>query len=228
MSFHEVSRALWRASTRVLGDLRDIEYQVSAKCLADTKSLLDVACGTGTFLSHFRDRSIGIDINPDNVEFCKSRNLNAVCGSALELPFPDQSFDGVHCSHLLQVFAPGEAATCIREIGRVLRPGGLAVISALNWFPRFFRHPENVRPYPPDTFWRYFAEAEGAQSPMFPGMPRMKRELLWLRRPALIDFDHSTNKYLAGAGSVLNMVQYRLGLRKYWAYNSYIIALRKQ
>ncbi len=127
----------------------------------------------------------------------------------------------------MQVFAPNEAAKMIQELGRVTKPNGIIVISTLNWFSRFFRHPENVRPYPPDSLMRYFSKAEGSSSPMYPNMPKLIPESIWLRRPPLIEFFCSVNKNLAGFSEILNMLQYRLFLRKFWTYNSYIIKLRK-
>lgn len=211
-----------------LGDLRDQEYKRSVPLFENANRILDIACGTGTFLRFFKDKAIGIDINPENIQYCAERGFKAECGSALSLPYEDESFDGVHCSHLMQVFSPNEAAQLMREIGRVLKPGGIVVIATLNWFPRFFRHPENMRPYPPDALWRYFATAEGASSPMFPGICNMEQSYIWLRRPPLVEFHFSVNKSLAGLGEIINMLQYRLFLRKYWSYNSYVIGLRKR
>ena len=62
---------------------------------------------------------------------------------------------------------------------------------------------------------------------MYSKMPRVAIEKIWLRRTALVELHSSTNKRLAAFFSMVNRLQYRLYLRKYWNYDSYIIVLRK-
>lgn len=213
---------------KLLGDYRQVEYKHTLPMLVGCEYILDAGCGTGTFLEMCGKRAVGIDVNPDNVSYCKERGLDTRIGSVLEMPFDDEVFDGVHCSHVMQVLSPHDAVKMIKELGRVTKRKGVVIISTLNWFPRFYRHPENVRPYPPDAIMRYFAVAEGACSPMYNGMPQLSKESIWLRRPPLIEFYSSTNKNIDGVSSILNMMQYRLAIRKFWTYNSYIIKLRKE
>ena len=212
---------------RTLGNYRQEEYKQTLAMMEECSRILDAGCGTGTFLEACGNRACGIDINPDNIQYCLEKGLNAVVGSVLEIPFDAECFDGVHCSHVMQVFGPDEAARMIRELGRVTKPGGVIVISTLNWFPHFFRHPENVRPYPPDALWRYFAMAQGASSPMYPNMPRLSQEAIWLRHPPLVELFSSTSKNIDGLSSIINMIQYRICFRKYWRYNSYTVKLRR-
>jgi len=210
----------------VIGDPRNDEYEVSLRYLRGCNRVLDVGCGTGTFLALAPDRTEGIDINPDNVAYCAERGLKAVVGDALDIPFPRASFDAVFCSHVMQCFTPGQAATLVRELGRVTRKDGVIVISTLNWFHRFFRHPENVRAYPPDAIQRYFDVQRGAQSPMFPDMPRWTQEAIWLRRPPLYEFSSPSSRNLQRVNLVLNLLQYRLRLRKLWSFPAYVVKLR--
>ncbi len=215
-----------RQLSNFLGEARQDEYRRAVKWLAGCETVLDVACGTGTFMELRGGNIVGIDINPDNVKYCLSRRLNAIAGNALDIPFPKNSFDGVHCSHLMQVFPPNDAAQLIRELGRVVKPGGVIVIVTLNWFPRFFRHPENVRAYPPDAIRRYFGERFGVTSPMYPDLPPLEQQSIWLRRPALLEFYSSTHYFLDGVSIILKRLQYIFFLRKYWTYDAYSINLR--
>lgn len=209
-----------------LGEARQDEYKRALRWLSECTTVLDVACGTGTFLELRRGHSVGIDINPENVDYCLSRGIDAKVGNALDIPFPSHTFDGVHCSHLMQVFSPNDAAQLIRELGRVVKPGGVIVLVTLNWFPRFFRHPENVRAYPPDAIRRYFGKRLGVTSPMYPDMPPLFQEEIWLRRPALVELYSSTNYLVDGACMLLNRLQHDIFLRKYWRYDAYSIKLR--
>jgi SAM-dependent methyltransferase len=208
--------------------IREREYDVALSFLSGCKTVLDAGCGTGTFLERAPSTFLGIDINPDNVAYCQERGLKVQVGSVLDIPHPDRAFDGVHCSHVLQVLRPEEAAQAIKELARVTRSGGLVVISTLNSFRRFYRHPENVRAYPPDALRRLFARQGGSTSPMFPGMPNLIQEDIWLRRKPVVEFYASTNHALDRIAGVLNALQYVIYLRSYWNYDSYIIKLRRK
>lgn len=220
---------IWRTGRKMLamGDFRSDEYRFAWAHLRSAASILDVACGTGTFCSLSPGRIVGIDINPENVDLCLEKGLTALHGSALDLPFDDSSFDAVHCSHLLQVFLPDDAVKCIAELARVTKPGGKIVVTTLNDFRRFFRHPENVRPYPPDALFRLFSKARGASSPMWAGIPELDHMAIRVRHPPLIELEFPTSPHLARIGGVLNAVQYGLRLRKYWTFNAYSIVLAK-
>ena len=214
------------------GNIRQTEYRVALRFMGSGKKVLDVGCGTGTFLEFYRNDgdACGVDLNPENISYCQEKGLNAQVGSAFDLDFPDESFDVVHASHLLHIFPSDQAVQCLRECCRVLKPKGSLVISTHNSFPRFFRHPENARPYPPDSLYRLFGiigRRQSATSPMYPGLPIMEQCGIWLRRPALINFESSTNVFITRVGSVLNAIKYSFLLRKYWSCNSYIVNLVK-
>ena len=216
----------WARRVLAAADGRQREYRAAIRFLTECPRVLDVACGTGTFLALRRGSAIGIDINPDNIAFCREQGLDAVVGNALELPFEPASFDGIHCSHLLQVFSPGEAVQAIREMGRVVKPGGVIVLTTLNWFTRFFRHPENVRPYPPDAIRRLFGKQRGAQSPMFPNLPDITMEDIWLRRPPLWEFHGVVSRRRERIASLLNAIQSAVGMRNPWRFDAYVAKLR--
>jgi len=217
---------------RNLHNIRQIEYCFASKHIEDGSVVLDIGCGTGTFLEYLKPtiKSVGIDINQENIDYCKSKNLNVLHGDALNLNFNDECFDVIHASHLLHVFNSYQTAEFFKECGRVLKKDGSLIISTHNHFPRFFRHPENSRPYPPDALYRLLGilgKRNGATSPMFPGTPVMIKTGLWLRRPSLIDFDSATSVTLGRIFTVLNALQYGCFLRKYWSFDSYIVVFKK-
>jgi ubiquinone/menaquinone biosynthesis C-methylase UbiE len=117
--------------------------------------ILDVACGTGivarvaaerigrtTDAASRAGRIVGIDINAGMLAVARSCAADAARpiewreGSALALPFPDESFDLIFCQLGLQFFPDRPAA--LREMRRVLAPEGrvaLSVFSAIEHTP---------------------------------------------------------------------------------------------
>jgi len=97
---------------------------------------LDVACGTGRGVLVLRERSalvVGVDGTLEMLQRARAKaDKPGSCfcrANAAELPFPDATFDLVSCLNFLHLF-PGKAekARFVFEIGRVLKPGGIAVI----------------------------------------------------------------------------------------------------
>jgi SAM-dependent methyltransferase len=98
--------------------------------------VLDVGCGPGIWtreLARRGYRTSAIDLTGTAVALArKSMELFGLEadireGDAENLPFPDESFDGV-VSHGVIHHTP-DTARCVSEMARVLRPGGVAVVS---------------------------------------------------------------------------------------------------
>lgn len=96
------------------------------------KKILDAGCGTGAILQRLGnpERNTGIDLAPEAISFCRQRGLNNVReGNVCALPFEDASFDAVISSSVLYHEWVGDIDTAVREMHRVLRPGGLVLIN---------------------------------------------------------------------------------------------------
>lgn len=98
---------------------------------------LDVGCGEGRFCRMLTARGIeavGIDPTPALVEAARARHPGGAYlrGTAEYLPFPDRTFDLV-VSYLSLVDIP-EIEIAIREMARVLTPGGALLIANLTGF----------------------------------------------------------------------------------------------
>jgi SAM-dependent methyltransferase len=87
--------------------------------------VIDIGCGIGDFLT-YRQATVGVDINPANVDWCRSQGLDAHLMKEDVLPFVDDSFDGAVLDNVLEHIADPRAL--IFEIRRVLHPRGTLVI----------------------------------------------------------------------------------------------------
>jgi ubiquinone/menaquinone biosynthesis C-methylase UbiE len=97
------------------------------------KRVLEVGCGTGLLLARLAPHAasaVGIDLSPGMLELARGRGLEVHEGSATALPFEDASFDVV-CSFKVLAHVP-DIELALREVGRVLRPGGVAVLEFYN------------------------------------------------------------------------------------------------
>jgi SAM-dependent methyltransferase len=91
--------------------------------------ILDVGCGTGAnleMLSRFGDAE-GIDVSQEALSFCRERGLkNVRWGEAEGIPFADGTFDLVTAFDVVEHLDDDVGG--LKEIYRVLRPGGRALL----------------------------------------------------------------------------------------------------
>jgi SAM-dependent methyltransferase len=93
-----------------------------------SNELLDVGCGTGWLADHF-EHYTGVDGSDDAVAEAQRRGRNVSRGDLDEpLPFDDASFDAVVMKDVLEHV--GDPVALVREVRRVLRPGGLVFASS--------------------------------------------------------------------------------------------------
>ncbi|WP_224244945.1 class I SAM-dependent methyltransferase [Hyalangium gracile] len=93
------------------------------------RSLLDVGCSAGYVLAAAKSLGLsemGMDFSDFAVQLCRERGFRAERGSLDKMPFADESFDIVTAKHTLEhIPSPIDG---LREIHRVLRPGGVAFL----------------------------------------------------------------------------------------------------
>jgi SAM-dependent methyltransferase len=102
--------------------------------------LLDVGCAAGFFLAPAADRFDvrGVEISGYAAQFARDRfGLDVVTGELADAGFPDASFDVVTLWDTIEHLAAPKAT--LREVARIVRPGGLVVISTGNVESRLAR-----------------------------------------------------------------------------------------
>ena len=62
---------------------------------------LDVGCGTGLFLE-YEPQAVGVDVNDNCIQYCKSRGLESYLMEYDILPFDGHSFDTVILDNVIE------------------------------------------------------------------------------------------------------------------------------
>ncbi len=104
------------------------------------RAVLELACGPGRLTAELQGVRLGVavDASPAMLEVARERmNGNAsqwafLRTDAFVLPFQSAAFDAVYTLRFLRHFQLADRQRLYREIQRVLRPGGLFMIDALN------------------------------------------------------------------------------------------------
>lgn len=108
--------------------------------------LLDIGCGIGEITLYLKEalqahEAYGVEVSGPRVAVARERGVavSQVDLNVEQLPFPDHHFDAVWCGEVLEhVINPDHL---LREIGRVLTPRGVCVLTTPNlgsWYNRVF------------------------------------------------------------------------------------------
>ena len=128
----------WAGGREVMDNLaRDLGVVVRPTDIA-----LDIGCGVGRItrvLSEAAERVVGLDVSPEMIERARTlnpdaRNVQWLLGDGVSLAGVDDGSVDACVSQVVLQHIPDPAITLgyVREIGRVLKPGGWAAIQVSN------------------------------------------------------------------------------------------------
>ncbi len=99
--------------------------------------VIDIGCGTGEMLEVLRAHQLqafGLDFSFKMLEAIANSSLEysfpLINGEIEALPFHEESFDGVICAGVIEYLNEDQKA--LKEIARILKPGGFAIITLSN------------------------------------------------------------------------------------------------
>lgn len=110
----------------------------SASALVKDKNVLDIACGEGygsSILAKEAKFVTGIDIDSESIKWADksytptNKNLQFIIGSANQIPVADNLYDVVISYETIEHLDEEMQFIFLKEIKRVLRPGGILIIS---------------------------------------------------------------------------------------------------
>lgn len=111
----------------------------------NSRQIVDVGSGGGVFVDICRremEGILGLDIEPGAATASRERGPPFVLGTATALPFGPASLDAVRAKEVIEHLT--DARSMLREVHRVLRPGGHFLCHVPSQFSAF---------YPVGNFW---------------------------------------------------------------------------
>lgn len=117
------------------------EEALFARHLKSGQKVLDIGCGAGRTTAHVRkvtEDVVGIDLSEVLIESARQKHpeVDFRVMDAVQLDFPEQSFDVLIFSYngLCYLHPLEKRFAAIREMERVLKKGGILILSSFNRF----------------------------------------------------------------------------------------------
>ncbi len=114
--------------------LKDIGFDSLFKNDNSIRRFLDIGCATGLLLNYMKKKgwiTQGVEICRASAQYAiENFGVDVCIGTLEEAPFPDQYFDVVHLSHLIE-HVP-DPKKLLLEIRRILKVGGHMVLTTPN------------------------------------------------------------------------------------------------
>ena len=132
----------------------------------DAPTILDCGCGTGSNVAWLREygRTYGFDLTWNGLELGRKMGRRTIARASIAaIPFADESVDLATSFDVFQCLPDGVELAAIREMSRVLRPGGHLILNVAALDVLRGNHAvlsEEVRRYTPSRL-RQIVEAGG-------------------------------------------------------------------
>ena len=132
---HDWALPLYDPIVKLFGGARARKALLDHAAIQPGHRVLDIGCGTGDLVTLIKRLHSDVDVaglDPDPKALARARRkaeraavtIQLDQGFSDELPYPDASFDRVFSSFMLHHLQAGEKEKTLREVRRVLNPGG--------------------------------------------------------------------------------------------------------
>ncbi|DAC72286.1 MAG TPA: class I SAM-dependent methyltransferase [Thermoplasmata archaeon] len=120
--------------------------------LKKTDLVVDIGCGNGRHLlpcAAYCSHVVGVDISPKLLRIIQKKlqsttlsNVSLVHADAVQMPFADNQLDAIlFIASLHNIQGKQNRNTALKEIARVLKPNGVALISVWSrWQERYYKY----------------------------------------------------------------------------------------
>lgn len=134
------------------------------------KKILDLGCSVGNFIAMAPKIISGADVDDEALKICLTRGFNVKKADFnSRIPFIDESFDGVHTSHVIEHL--NSPLHFMHECHRILKPGGKLVLRTPNFryaYKIFYDDPTHIHPLTRESVKRLCVDAGFSSYKIFP------------------------------------------------------------
>jgi 2-polyprenyl-3-methyl-5-hydroxy-6-metoxy-1,4-benzoquinol methylase len=116
--------------------------------LVGKERILDIGCGTGAVMKLLSEKGYqvdGVDSSDEAIGYCRDKELKVQLGSAEETSFDSESFDVVLALDVLEHLS--DDGLGVKEMARVLKAGGTAIITVPAHASLFSIHDQRLQHY---------------------------------------------------------------------------------
>lgn len=209
---------------------REVFFEFAKKHIKPDSKVLDIGAGAGAFAEYCEKKDIYLyDGNEESVKQLEKKYENVFLGSLPELPFEDEFFNVIHCSHVVEHLEPQVFYDTLKEMNRCLKPEGVLVISAPLMWDRFYDDLSHIKPYSPNVYIKYLTDTGNNNftrnkiSTRYQSLELVYRYYEVFFTETLTQTKRNVFSYIIS--KVINLA-YRVGFRKY-KRNGYTIVLKK-
>jgi len=206
-----------------------------------TFTFLDVGSGLCRFpiklkKEHYNLDIHCLDINSKSIRIAEENGFESHNESFLNNSLPDEGFDIVHCSHMIEHFGYPEIIHVIDELLRITHTGGYLIIRSPLLWEHFYDDIDHIRPYPPASILNYL----GNPQQQVVGKNKVDVVNIWYRSRAIrlsyareespIHHFKVTRKLNACRVNFINRQLKRMWNRFRWPaskYDGYVMILKK-
>ncbi len=133
-TYYERVRESWTAVSYPI--IRDLAREAISRHFSDHSNLtiLDLGCGEGVYCSFLSCFGIVLGLDTSLEALVSARENypgGVILGDAQTLPFPDNCFDIVFTTEMLEHILDWESV--IAELSRVIKPGGLVLLTSTHY-----------------------------------------------------------------------------------------------
>lgn len=96
-----------------------------------------------------------VEINSELAKIAKDEGCKVINDNFLSNSIPSNSYDFVHCSHMIEHFGYPEIHHVIDELLRITKIGGYLIIRSPLMWEHFYDDLDHIRPYPPESILNY-------------------------------------------------------------------------
>lgn len=205
-------------------------YEIALKHIKLNDKVLDIGAGNGSFAEFCKRNDFYLfDGNYQTVQELKKKNYNAFYGELPNLPFEDNFFDTIHCSHVIEHLTPETFYKTIKEINRCLKPHGYLVISAPLLWEGFYDDLSHIKPYQPWILKKYLTfgtQVNYTRDIIASDYTEIEIVYRLKESDFFEDYYNTNNSIIINLIFKLINLLYRFGLRKY-IKTGYTIVLKK-